>query len=220
MSKRIFGGIVGASAVLLFSGAANAIPISYVATAVAESPNATADVAVGDTLSLSFVYDFEPAVSNSSGPGMLVYVGAVSGLALSSQTSFSLYGGTNATLIVADENFFSYSGVSLTFGVSVDGGLTRIGSLYLNLPYDTNSTFAPAQLPAFAGLNPAELGHSGPYTEVGFVYQPSLWSRENPGIHFALSSLTAPTSVPEPATLGLFALGIVGAGWARRRRRT
>jgi hypothetical protein len=61
-------------------------------------------------------------------------------------------------------------------------------------------------------------------TDQAFLANPSgncpLGSVTNNGFEQVfITSTTAPTTVPEPQTLALFALGLVAMGWATRRYR-
>ncbi|HUG10852.1 MAG TPA: PxKF domain-containing protein, partial [Opitutaceae bacterium] len=137
---------------------ASATSVQYGATLTAIDANSSLGISAGDEFTYTFTYDASGAIGQSSGPGQEGYRGVISNAALTSANpALSLFSAL-PEFLVADENFFGYSGYSIANALNLNG--TTVGSLYLNFAYDTNSTLVPSVLPSFSQLSAAELGNT------------------------------------------------------------
>ena len=141
------------------------------------------------------------------------------GTALTNGTPFTPAGGTGLTRTMSfGVDVTGYDSFSLTsYGdLSLDNLLTGLG-----LTDNTGSGFT-GSVTDFGNLmdNSGYLWFTGTWNLPGGGFAPGHWVSNMPsGFTFSLFNAEGSGNAPEPATLAIIGLGLVGLGLARRRRR-
>jgi len=227
------------------SSAALAVPVAYefsTGLVLAGPPSSAAAALAGLSVSGSFIYDSEAALlaapaSGAYYQGITSLSGTVGSYSFSDSSGFlttvqnDLYsppgsapGAPLDLLQFSAEPLLGAAGNYDLAGFSV-GGLTLanvrlfwIETLIAGAPDFLSTGNLPATPPTFSGRLALDFVAS-PYTPIDGQPSPTL-----PALSIAffdnLTVRPATTSVPEPETLTLFALGLMGVALAKRRTRS
>jgi hypothetical protein len=111
---------------------------------------------------------------------------------------------------------FNYVSLSNPGSVSVYDGLGGTGNLLATINLTPNAGSCPGYGAGFCPFSPIGVGFAGIAKSVSFagvanqiVFDDITFGSVDPG---------DPGTVPVPATLGLFGLGLAGLGWTRRKK--
>jgi hypothetical protein len=113
-----------------------------------------------------------------------------------------------------DTSMIYLDGLFVGGGTDTVGGGTTYGAGYMINAFLGPGTGAPSTDPSCMGCTPHTLG-SNPTGQGGSGTD----THTNPGPDILVIGEVSPSSVPEPATLALFGMGLIGAGVMRRRRK-
>lgn len=220
MSRKHLSAVVGLT-ILLTAGAANAVVITFDSvpsngnTFVEETPISTQGFLFG---SAHYHLVDDPSISGLADNGSAVYIaeegpksdGTEFGLditmSMASGGAFTLNGFSGAELFIDPLEPFSNADVIMVSGVLAGGGtvsnfflldgiIDGIGGQPDFQSFLLDATFTDLISVTFSGL-----------------------SNTAPGGGLALDNFDVTTGVPEPATLAILGLGLVGLGFMRRRR--
>ena len=130
------------------------------------------------------------------------------------QVNFSLSGG--------DDSTFRYYGSGGTGEIRTSGESTSYGTYqednfggdFSALLFEASNVIVETPTEDFVSVNTSSENEGGPTEEITATISPSL----TPVISSTVQGSTN-VSVPEPGTLGLTALGLLGLAWSRKNKR-
>jgi hypothetical protein len=208
----------------LAAGTAAAVPVTWTATGniifASSSDQLPLDAQVGDVFSYSVTFEDETP-DNFPGYGVGYYENAILGVVLSiGGESFDIPVGPTSSIQISDSLTDPYRQVPF---YTADAAPGTYPVLYTQLAFWSSSPLAPTGSDALLGLTPPpdlSIYQSYFYMFAHLTLEQATGLEPAPFVQGHVTSVVVePTSVPEPATLGLLAASLLGAGLARRRRR-